>query len=59
MKQIAITDRIIEIPPEVLSYIGVAGDINSTIITFKMQRYADGVDFSTKTIKIAFENAAG
>ena len=59
MKQIAITGRIIEIPPEVLSYIGVAGDTNSTVITFKMHRYADGVDLSEKDIKIAYINAAG
>ena len=55
MGQVLVIDRTIED----VSCIGIAGDINSLVTTFKMQRYADGVDLSEKTIQIAFKNAAG
>ncbi|MGF0146305.1 hypothetical protein ACQRDF_02575 [Lachnospiraceae bacterium SGI.054] len=36
----------------------VMGEENSSIITFKMNRYYDGVDLSEKKIKVMFRNSA-
>ena len=36
----------------------VMGEENSSIITFKMNRYYDGIDLSEKKIKIMFRNSA-
>lgn len=55
MEQVLVVDRIISD----VSCVAVAGDMNSLIVTFKMKRFSDGVDKSTKNIRIAYENAAG
>lgn len=51
-----IVNRTISLPPN-LTDIVVQGDTNSKTITFEMARYFDGVDLTTKTIKIAYMNA--
>lgn len=53
-----VSNRTINIPPTVTD-IAVKGDTNSRIITFELNRYFDGVDLSTKTIKINYENSEG
>lgn len=53
-----VVNRTINIPVEVKDIV-VEGDTNSKKITFEMSRYFDGVDLSSKTIKIKYKNAAG
>ena len=54
-----IINRTINIPPQ-LEDIIVEGDTNSKTITFNLQnRFFDGVDLSTKPIKIGYQNALG
>nr|DAT84951.1 MAG TPA: hypothetical protein [Caudoviricetes sp.] len=53
-----INNRTINIPPAVTDIV-VKGDTNSRIITFELNRYFDGVDLSTKTIRINYENSEG
>lgn len=52
--------KIIEKTPEI-NNIGkiVAGDTNSNILTFEMNRYYDNVDLITKTIKFIVKNELG
>lgn len=37
----------------------VVGEMNSSVITFKMNRYYDGVDLSQKDILIMYKNTNG
>lgn len=49
-----IDNRLITVPA-LAKKILVEGDANSTIITFRIPRYADGVDLSTKEIFVCFQ----
>lgn len=53
-----VNNRTITIPPTVTDIV-VKGDTNSRTITFELNRYFDGVDLSTKTIRINYENSEG
>jgi len=59
MQEIQIINRTINIPPELKENIVVEGDSNSQILTFSINRYFDGVDLTTKTIQVAYQNALG
>lgn len=43
----------------ITSDVAVAGDNNSRIITFQIQRYFDGIDLSKKGLRIQFINSLG
>ena len=47
------------IPINVIADIAVQGDSNSQFIGITVDRFFDGIDLSTKTIQIAYENASG
>lgn len=51
--------RRIYIPPQFRWIVGVQGDHYSEILTFRIDRYFDGVDLSTKTCIVQFLNAGG
>ena len=51
--------RRVYIPPQFRWITAVQGDHNSEILTFRIDRYFDGVDLSEKTCVIQFMNAGG
>lgn len=51
--------RRVYIPPQFRWIVGVQGDHYSEILTFRIDRYFDGVDLSTKTCIVQFLNAGG
>lgn len=51
-----IYNRTITIGAEITDIV-VAGDTNSRIITFRLNRYFDGIDLTTKNIRIYYANA--
>lgn len=51
--------RRIYIPPQFRWIAAVQGDHNSEILTFRIDRYFDGVDLSEKTCVVQFLNAGG
>ena len=51
-----VNNKTINIPVSITDII-VQGDTNSRIITFELNRYFDGVDLSSTTIKINYENS--
>jgi hypothetical protein len=51
-----VNNKTINIPVSITDIV-VQGDTNSRIITFELNRYFDGVDLSSTTIKINYENS--
>lgn len=47
------------IPINVITDIAVQGDSNSQFVGITVDRFFDGIDLSTKTIQVAYENASG
>lgn len=51
----SIDERYISVPVSSSSHKLIEGDANSTIVKFRIQRYASGVDLSTKDIYVCYQ----